>query len=143
MLAILEDIKNEFVANLEKNAYSFELNAEEKLFNFLCLYIKYLIENKGITLLLFSETTHMNDSQLKKELREIHLTLKEYISRIIKQGRNEGVWDKSLNLENIATLYMGIPISLNIEMVLEPGKVQQEKFCQRMILLIKRVLKEK
>jgi len=85
----------------------------------------------------------MNDSQLKKGLREILLTQKEYISRIIKQGMNEGVWDKSLNVENVATLYMGIPISLNIEMILEPGTVKQEKFCERMLGLIKRALEKK
>jgi len=56
---------------------------------------------------------------------------------------NEGVWDKSLNVENVATLYMGIPISLNIEMILEPGIVKQEIFCERMIGLIKRALEKK
>ena len=143
MLSILDDVKNELLADQEKITFSSDLSAEEKLFKFLCLHIKYLIENKGITILLFSEAAHMNDSQLKKGLREILLTQKEYISRIIKQGMNEGVWNKSLNVENVATLYMGIPISLNIEMILEPGTVKQEKFCERMIGLIKRALEKK
>jgi AcrR family transcriptional regulator len=143
MLAILNDVKNELIVEQEKITYSSTISAEEKLFKFLCTHIKYLIENKGVTILLFSEAAHMNDSQLKKGLREILLTQKEYISRIIKQGMNEGVWDKSLNVENVATLYMGIPISLNIEMILEPGTVKQEKFCERMIGLIKRALEKK
>ena len=143
MLAILSDVKNELVVAQEKITYSPTISAEEKLFQFLCTHVKYLIENKGITILLFSEAAHMNDSQLKKGLREILLTQKENISRIIKQGMNEGVWDKSLNVENVATLYMGIPISLNIEMILEPGIVKQEIFCERMIGLIKRALEKK
>ena len=143
MLYILNDVKSLLIADQEKITFSSTLSAEEKLFKFLCIHIKYLIENKGVTILLFSEAAHMNDSQLKKGLREILLTQKEYISRIIKQGMNEGVWDKSLNVENVATLYMGIPISLNIEMILEPGTVKQEKFCERMIGLIKRTLEKK
>lgn len=143
MLSILNDVKSELIADQEKITFSSTLSAEEKLFKFLCIHIKYLIENKGVTILLFSEAAHMNDSQLKKGLREILLTQKEYISRIIKQGMNEGVWDKSLNVENVATLYMGIPISLNIEMILEPGVTKQEKFCERMIGLIKRALEKK
>lgn len=143
MISILADVKNELIAEQEKITYSSTFSAEEKLFKFLCTHIKYLIENKGITILLFSEAAHMNDSQLKKGLREILLTQKEFICRIIKQGMNEGVWDKSLNVENVATLYMGIPISLNIEMILEPGTVKQEKFCERMIGLIKRALEKK
>lgn len=143
MLSILDDVKNELLANQGKITFSAELNADEKLFKFLCTHITYLIENKGITILLFSEAAHMNEPLLKKGLREILLTQKEYISRIIKQGMNEGVWDKSLNVENVATLYMGIPISLNIEMILEPGIVKQERFCERMIGLIKRALEKK
>jgi len=143
MLAILNDVKNELLVEQERITYSSSLTAEQKLFDFLCRHITYLIENKGITILLFSEAAHMNEPLLKKGLREILLTQKEYISRIIKQGMNEGVWDKSLNVENVATLYMGIPISLNIEMILEPGTVKQEKFCERMIGLIKRALEKK
>lgn len=143
MLAILGDVKNELLAAQEKITYSADLNAEEKLFKFLCYHITYLIDNKGITILLFSEAAHLNDSQLKNGLRDILLTQKEYISRIIKQGMNERVWDKSLNIENIATLYMGIPISLNIEMILQKVEPRKEKFCERMICLIKRVLEKK
>ena len=143
MLAILNDVKNELLVEQERITYSSSLTAEQKLFDFLCRHITYLIENKGITILLFSEAAHMNEPLLKKGLREILLTQKEYISRIIKQGMNEGVWDKSLNVENVATLYMGIPISLNIEMILEPGIVKQEIFCERMIGLIKRALEKK
>ena len=143
MLSILADVKNELLVEQERITYSSSLTAEQKLFDFLCRHITYLIENKGITILLFSEAAHMNEPLLKKGLREILLTQKEYISRIIKQGMNEGVWDKSLNVENVATLYMGIPISLNIKMILEPGTVKQEKFCERMIGLIKRALEKK
>ena len=142
MLSILDDVKNELLAEQERITFSSSLNAEDKLFQFLCKHIKYLIENKGVTILLFSEAAHMNDSQLKKGLREILLTQKEYISRIIKQGMNEEVWDKSLNVENVATLYMGIPISLNIEMILQSGTVKKEKFCAEMVALIKRALEK-
>ncbi len=143
MLSILVDVKNELLTEQERITFSSSLNAEEKLFQFLCKHVNYLIENKGITILLFSEAAHLNDTQLKKGLREILLTQKEYISRIVKQGMNEGIWDKSLIVENVATLYMGIPISLNIEMILQPVQPKKEKFCERMICLIKRVLEKK
>ena len=143
MLSILNDVKSELLAEQERITYSSTLSAEEKLYKFLCKHIKYLIENKGVTILLFSEAAHMNEQQLKKGLREILLTQKEYISRIIKQGINEGIWDKNINIENFSTLYMGIPISLNIEMILQPVMHKQEKFCENMICLIKRALEKK
>ncbi|MGQ9799628.1 MAG: TetR/AcrR family transcriptional regulator [Ignavibacterium sp.] len=131
MLSILNDVKTELLAEQERITFSSSLNAEEKLFQFLCKHIKYLlIENKGIAILLFSKAAHMNDSQLKKGLLEILLDQKEYISRIIKQGMNEEVWDKSLNVENVATLYMGILISLNIEMILQPFEPKKVNFVK-------------
>lgn len=143
MLSILQDVKDELLTKQEEITYSANRTAEQKLFDFLCTHIKYLIENKGITILLFSEAAHMNEADLKKGLRDILLAQKEFVSRIVKQGMNEGIWDKSLNVENIATLYMGIPISLNIEMILNPGAQKQEKFCENMICLIKRALLKK
>lgn len=106
MLSVLDDVKNELIADQEKITQSSSLSTEEKLFKFLWMHIKCLLENKGITILLFSEAAHMNYTQLKKGLREILLTQKEYIIRNIKHGISEGVWDKSLNVENVITLYM-------------------------------------
>lgn len=142
MLSILDDVKKELLAKQEQITFSSDKNAEQKLFDFLCAHIKYLIENKGITILLFSEAAHMNEADLKKGLRTILLTQKEFVSRIIKQGISEGIWDKLLNIENVAMLYMGIPISLNIEMILQSGTVKKEKFCAEMAGLIKRALEK-
>ncbi len=36
----------------------------------------------------------------------------------------------SLTVDNVATLYMGIPISLNIEMILAPGIMKQKNFVK-------------
>jgi AcrR family transcriptional regulator len=46
MLSILDDVKNELLEKQEKITYSSSLNAEEKLYQFLCEHIKYLIEKK-------------------------------------------------------------------------------------------------
>jgi hypothetical protein len=100
----------------------------------------YLLENKGITLLLFSEATHMNDLELKEGLREIFITQKELVKQIIIQGIEEGIWSKSIDPEEISSLYMGIPVSMNMEMILNPEFEKRDKFCNGMIKLIKKIL---
>lgn len=143
MLSILGDVKSELLTTQEKITYSAHRNAEQKLLDFLCAHMHYLIVNKGITILLFSEAAHMNDANLKKGLREILLAQKEYVIRIVKQGINEGVWDRTLDVEYVATLYMGIPISLNIEMILQPDRIKTENFCAKMMQLLKKCLAAK
>lgn len=143
MLSILADVKSELLATMEEITYSAHRNAEQKLQDFLCAHIHYLVENKGITILLFSEAAHMNDANLKKGLREILLAQKEYVIRIVKQGIQEGVWDRTLDVKHVATLYMGIPISLNIETILQSDMLKTENFCAKMGSLLKKVLETK
>ena len=139
MLSILEDVKHDLLSAQEKIVYS-GLKAAEKLKSFLCLHVNYLIDNKGITMLLFSEAAHLNDPNLKGGLREILLTQKEYVSKIVREGMNEGIWDTSLEVENVAMLYMGIPITLNIELILQSDRVSRDRFCDQMLDLFERFL---
>ncbi len=140
--AIFQDVRDDLLDDLKRVAHS-NVSADKKLLKFLSVHVKYLLANKGITLLLFSEAAHMNDSKLKREFRDIFLSLKGYVSEIIKQGMNENLWDRSLSIESAATLYLGIPTSLNMELILQTDTFNQECFCERMYTLILRALKNK
>jgi len=142
LLAIMQDVHRDLLGNLRKISLS-HLPAEERLFKFLCTHVRYLIENKGITILLFSEAAHMNDAELKQHLFKILTEMRQYISKIIQDGIVEGDWDSRLKVENVAMLYLGIPITLNIEMVLDPAGVHEDDFCKKMMCLLKRVLQSR
>jgi AcrR family transcriptional regulator len=139
MLSIMHDVKSGLIGELRQITLSAE-GSEKRLFSFLCRHVKYLIENKGITILLFSEAAHMNDKELKENLHEILSEQKSLISKIIKDGMAEGLWNKKLEGEDIATIYMGIPITLNIELILNPDKFNINNFCKRMFFLMQRMM---
>jgi AcrR family transcriptional regulator len=139
ILGIMEDVRQDLQGSLRR--ISTDTNdPDQRLFEFLCTHIQYLLKNNGITILLFSEAAHMNDSELKSHMRAILLEQKQFVSHIIQDGIVAGIWDPELRVENVAMLYMGIPITLNIELVLNPQGVQTENFCQRMKGLLDRVL---
>jgi len=142
LLSIMDDVQTELVMHLRQIALSTR-PAEARLHDFLCAHVNYLLAHRGITILLFSEATHMNDSELKRRLRNILLTQKQYVGKIIQDGIVEGQWDEELHVENVATLYMGIPITLNIELVLNPDGLDTDHFCQRMLCLLKRILEKR
>ena len=104
--------------------------------------MKYLKENRGITILLFSEATHLGDKELKEKLNQILLEQKQFIIKMVKDGMVEGVWDKKVNPEDVAILYMGIPITFNIELVLNKSELNVDNFCKRMYSLILKALKK-
>ncbi len=139
MLGIMQDVKTGLIGELRQIALGAD-GSEKRLSAFLCRHVKYLIENKGITILLFSEAAHMNDKELKENLHEILSEQKSLISKIIRDGMTEGLWNKKLAVDDIATIYMGIPITLNIELILNEDRFDMHGFCKRMFFLMQRMM---
>ncbi len=138
---IMDDVEADLIGSLRSIVIS-PVKSETKLYNYLCRNVKYLRENRGITILLFSEATHLGDKELKDKLNQILSEQKQFIIKMIKDGIAEGVWDKNVNPQDIATLYMGIPITFNIELVLNKSGVNEDNFCKRMFTLILKALKK-
>jgi AcrR family transcriptional regulator len=140
LLSVVEDVQGNLVDN-QKTIIKSNKTPPIKLFTFLCKQIKYLINNKGVTILLFSEATHANDSILKEKLLEILKAQKEILKQIIEEGIDKNIWDKGLDCDAFVTLYMGIPVILNIELVLKKETFNHENFCNKMFVLLERILK--
>jgi len=140
LLSIVDDVYTNLVVNQKEIADS-EMIPSIKLFTFFCKQVKYLIHNKGITILLFSEATHTNDSNLKEKLLQVLKAQKTLLKQIVAEGVSKRLWNKNINIDDFATIYMGIPVILNIEMVLNKETFNNEEFCKRMFSLLERILK--
>lgn len=139
ILAIIQDVHTDFIGELRKIADS-SLEPEARLEKFVCETVNYLTKNKGITMLLFSEASHINDASMKSSLQQIFNTQKKLVSKIILDGIASGKWDDSVPVENLAMLYMGIPVSLNIEMILSGGEFHVNNYCNHMMQLLLKIL---
>lgn len=137
--SIITDVQRDFIEHLRKIATSNE-PPQTRLEHLLCFTVKYLTDNKGITLLLFSEASHNNDEELKQALMQIFNTQKKMVSKVVLDGIAEGIWDENIPVENVAMLYMGIPVSLNVELILNKGVLDTSNFCSRMMFLINKML---
>lgn len=140
ILSIMSDVKLNMLEGMKKAALQ-NKPADEKLFDIMCVQIKYLMANNGITILLFSQAAYFNDKDLKKELHSIMSTQKEIISNTIRAGIKEGLWRRNINVDDVVMLYMGIPVILNIELVLNRSGINTENFCKRMYSLFLQILK--
>lgn len=138
---IMDDVATDLIGTLREIVKT-PADPEKKLFNFLCRNVQYLKENRGITILLFSEATHLGDEELKNKLYGILTEQKQLIKKIVTEGITEGVWNQSVNPEDVAVIYMGIPISFNIELVLNKKALKTDKFCNRMYQVILKSLRK-
>ena len=141
ILSIINDVQDDFIGQLRKVSTTDE-DPEIRLKKFICATIEYLIANKGITMLLFSEASHNNDAALKSQLQKIFNNQKILVSKIILDGISAGTWDESIPVDNLAMLYMGIPVSLNIEMILSGGEFHVDNYCNMMMQLMMKILKK-
>jgi AcrR family transcriptional regulator len=141
ILSIFTDIQENFIGELRKIAWSDE-EPSIRLFKYLNATIKYHIDNKGANMLLFSEASYNNDPELKNRLQKIFHDQKQYVTKIIIDGISAGIWDKNIQVENVALIYMGIPISMNMEMLLDRNSFQFDNFCNNMTQLLLKMLKK-
>ena len=141
LIDLMEDVRKELLPVQHQIAFSNE-PPEVRLHQFMCAHVRYLINKKGINILLLSEAAHFNDAELKNRLKDILLTQKQLAGKIFQDGIASGEWDTRLSVETLSMLYMGIPISLNVELILNPEGVQTENFCARMMVLLRKVLRK-
>jgi AcrR family transcriptional regulator len=137
--SIIKDVQRDFISQLREIALSSE-DPEIRLEKFTLTTVEYLIDNKGITILLFSEASYNNDKILKDHLFQIFNNQKQFICKIILDGIAIGKWDEKIMVEYAAMLYMGIPVSLNIEMMLNGGNLYPREFSNKMFRLLLKIL---
>ncbi len=137
--SIIDDVSKDLIETLKETAGS-SLEPEKKLEKYLCDTINYLMDNNGITILLLSEATYNNDSDTLDQLRYIFNSERYYFEQIIQEGIAKGIWREGIRIEEISFLYMGIPITFNISLVLNLYRFDRRRFCQDMIAQIYRLI---
>jgi len=139
IISIIDDVAVDMIGNLRKVVNS-SLEPNKKLFRFICANIKYLTDHNGITILLFTEASHANDEEMMSKLNHIFNSQRELVGTIIQEGMDRGIWDHNISINNLTLLYMGIPITHNINLILSKNKHLQENFCKNMMELFERML---
>ena len=139
IISIIDDVASDMIGNLKRVAES-SLEPDKKLFKFLCSNISYLTEHNGITILLFTEASHSEDKEMKEKLNNIFNGQRELVGKIIEEGIDTGVWDKNISIDTVTQLYMGIPVTYNINLILSEKHSRDKDFCERMMSIFERIL---
>ncbi len=139
ILSIVNDIKEDLLKPLQKIVEK-QTPPDKRLEEFMCFHVNYLKKNSGVTILLFTEAAYQNSGSLKKQLNEIFRYIKQYFGKIIHDGIALGLWDNSISVDAISTLYIGIPITMSIEMKLAPEIFSYQNFCGQMLQLVSHLL---
>ena len=141
ILAIMDDVIENLIEKLRDISLE-NTPPPERLFKYLCETVNYLRKNKGITILLFTEASYENDSDLMEKLNYIFNNQQQFAGKIVSDGIAMNIWDENISVSDFTDLYMGIPITLNIEMVLRKDNFEEQNFCKRMMDLILKLLKK-
>ena len=139
IISIIDDVAKDMIGGLEQIANS-NIEPKQRLFDYLCFHIKYLTEHRGITILLFTEASHQNDTEMIEKLNHIFNSQRKLVGRIIQKGIDTNIWDKNIAVEDATFFYMGIPITYNINIILSKNKAKYKDFCKKMMVLLDKML---
>jgi len=137
--SILNDVIVQLLGALKEIAIK-DVSPKEKLEEYICFTLSYLYRNKGITLLIFTEASEKDDTKLKQKLEYIYRQQKVLFKKIVMEGIAAGIWQEQVNVEALSTLYMGIPVTMNLEILLHEQDCQLDKFCNDMKTIILKIL---
>ncbi len=141
ILSIMDNVINDLIESLREISLK-DSPPADRLHDYLCKTVTYLIENKGITILLFSEASYENDPEMISKLNYIFHSQRQLAGKIVSDGIALGIWNESISVEDFSTLFMGIPTTLNIEMILNLDKFEHLNFCKRMFDLVLKILEK-
>jgi len=139
IISIIDDVAENMIEKLRQVSIE-KTEADKRLFKYICTTITYLTDNNGITILLFTEASHTNDTTMMEKLNYIFSSQRELVGKIISDGIEQGIWDENISIDDITMLYMGIPITHNINLILSKGKNKKQQFCNKMMTLFERML---
>ena len=141
IMSIMDDVINDFIEPLREMSLQNE-HPEQRLYKHLCKTITYLKENKGITLLMFSEASYENDDEMKEKLIHIFQSQRQLVGKIVSDGIAMQLWDESVSTDSFSHLYMGIPITLNVEIALKKEDIDLQSFCKHNMDMLLKILRK-
>jgi len=139
IISIIDDVAKDMIGKLRQISLE-KTEPNKRLLKYICTTITYLSENNGITILLFTEASHSNDTIMMEKLNYIFNSQRELVGKIISDGIEQGIWDSDISIDDATMLYMGIPITHNINLILSKGKYEKQQFCNKMMTLFERML---
>ena len=139
IMSIMDDVIKDFIEPLREISLQNE-HPEQRLYKHLCKTITYLKENRGITLLLFSEASYENDDEMKEKLIHIFQSQRQLVGKIVSDGIAMQLWDESVSTDSFSQLYMGIPITLNVEIALKREDIDVQSFCKHNLDMLLKIL---
>ena len=101
--AVLEFVAGNVFKTLEGQMLT-NKPADVRLETFIRRHLAMVNKMKGIPRILFSDRLHVEDPELKKSVQKIVDTLTGKISHLIKDGIDEGVFDTSVNPDQMARM---------------------------------------
>jgi len=140
IFSIIDDVATDLIESL-KEISAEDADPNERLYKLICKTISYLTEHNGITILLFTEATHANDKEMIDKLNHIFKSQRELAGKIIRDGVEQGIWNKDICIDDVTMLYMGIPITHNINLILSKDDIHNNDFCKKMMILFEKMLK--
>lgn len=130
LLDILNDVETQLLASMKEIEQNKE-TAGIRLRKIVCLTIHYLVKNKGLSVLMLSEMAENCDPEINCKVQSIFKGQRMIVEKIAAQGVDKGELKGETDPHAFSLLYMGIPVGIQIELLINKSGFLEEDFCEK------------
>jgi AcrR family transcriptional regulator len=131
ILEILNDVENQLISAMCEIRDE-ALPSVVRLQKIVCRTIHYITRNKGLSVLMLTEIAEQNHPEFQQKVRDIFSGQREIIEDIVIQGINNEELNSDSDPQAFSLLFMGIPVAVHIELLMNKSEFVEDGFCQRM-----------
>ena len=128
---ILNDVDNQLLTTMKEIEKENETTGV-RLQKIVCRTIHYIVKNKGVSVLMLSEIAENNHPDIKDKIQSLFSGQRKIVERIALEGIENGELTPETDAHAFSILYMGIPVGIHIELLLNKTGFFEEGFCERM-----------
>ncbi|MBL7906124.1 MAG: TetR/AcrR family transcriptional regulator [Bacteroidales bacterium] len=130
-IEILSDVDSQLLSEMSRIEHE-NASADVRLHKIVCRTIHYIIKNKGVSVLMLSEIAENNHPEIRDKVQCIFSGQRKIVERVADEGIQKGELSNATDPKAISLLYMGIPVAIHIELLLNKTEFFEEGFCERM-----------
>jgi len=128
---ILNDVDNQLLTTMKEIEQENETTGV-RLQKIVCRTIHYIVKNKGVSVLMLSELAESNHPDINEKIQALFSGQRKIVERIALEGIANGELTPETDAHTFSILYMGIPVGIHIELLLNKTGFFEEGFCERM-----------
>jgi AcrR family transcriptional regulator len=129
LLRIIDEFKTRFIGEMMRTVNESQGSALEKLHRIISFNSQFAFENQDLCVFLTFLTTELSaDVDFEPPLKNVYREYQQFVSRLIQQGINQGLFEQELDPDLVALTFMALHDGVLHQWVLNRNNIDGQQY---------------